>query len=1497
MKKRLVLLLFAVCMFAANIVAQELVLNPRKARPWSAMFPTEKSVADKLMDRMPMLNVARAASDATVDPNLVIDDGTRIYGNITGWSFGDFVGIAEFRPVAGTTLKQAGKINLGTTACTYARGKYYGMTYKSAFGTVTEAKYYVYNAETWMLEKQITLEPQWYNAAQLYAYNPKDDKIYTISYDGLRRSYITTLNEETGTFNFLVQTTSDIKAIAFDSEGTLYGLLYNGNFVKININTAEQTVIAKVSNTDLVYGQTIAFDYHTGKLYWVGVIGEDWAVELRTIDPKTGAVAKIADLPSYMTMQGAYVKSPEANDKAPDTVTDLSVNFGVGGGTNGVVDFTAPSVAFDGTALSGELDYDLAVDGESVAKGKVNAGASASVTHEFATRGEHKVAITLSNASGNGPTGTITTYCGSDTPKAPKNVELSIDDSGNASLSWDAVSEGIHAGYVDASQITYTVTRMPDNTVVAENQTKTTFAEKLGEDVARYSYKVTAKFNDLVSEVSESNSIVYGKGFTVPFETQVGNEDFFNLCTVIDNDNDGNTFYTTWGSASTYVPYGTEHTADDWLITPPFYLEPGLYYYDMTFYSTDASTECSMKFTMGREATIEGQKDVLADYPAFTNANGQIVVKKVLRITEAGKYYFGVNAYSHTDGSVMPYASVSKMRLRKGPEMNAPQALQITGGGTYPKGELKNKIEFKAPTKAIDGTSLSSITKVSLCDGTGKEITSLTNVEPGKSYTIVDENAKQGANPYLLYAYNEAGGQGVETEANIYAGKDTPSYVTEPSFTIENNQKINFTWNYPPEVGMNGGYVDQKAVVYDIGRSTGSQSPVTQKYGLKELSWSFNEGDLSSEFAKKQNMFTYSITPRNEMGSGPAMMVSLVLGPAYQAPFKESFANGAAASSYWSIISVKGLHSWNMVSNDSPTGITPYDDDNGMLLFYHQGEMDSQEALVTPLFALQNMKKPAVSFYMKHDSKATDGAYLSVQISKNDENYKPLGDFIYVNDGTDGWKQHVISLNDWNDLERLQIALLGSNKTSPIAIDKFEIYDDLANDVALTSITAPAAFGINEGGELVVEVINKGRQDIAKYSLDLYADGKLVDKLEQTNFAASATKEVKFNLKPEAPYGGKTVNYEVQVNLDSDENDLNDKASAEVNVLASALPAPASLTGAIDGKNVNLSWSAPGASKQEQREDSFEDYQKFAIDGVGEWKFVDNDKQLSDAISGADFPHAQAVKSFQVWNPDGLKVSDSWKPRTGNQCLICFAASGVYPDMTSAPQKQNDDWLISPSVVGGTTVKFYASESEPVYGNEKFEFMVSYNSQAIEDFSALETVTLPGAGWHEYSFDLPADARYFAIHCISSGTFALLIDDISYTAGYSGLEFLGYNLYRDGERLNSDLLSALTFVDSDVVDGNAEYGVSAIYDLGESPMATWVKQSGVDAVATSSAVVIGSDGCLLVKNATGELVCVFNGAGVKVAELKATSSIERISTEAGVYVVTVGGNVYKAIVK
>lgn len=1446
-----------------------------------------------------------ASTDASLSPNDVIDDGTRIKFNVVNWFSGDFLGIGAMRPVSGTQIEEVfGNSEIGGIGGgVYANGKWYGLKYGSAMGQVLNATFYVYDAETWEVESSVTLPSQWYSVYDNAAYNPKDGQIYVLGYDGMRVPYLSTLDVETGTYTRLVQCNVSIAAMAFSSDGILYAITSGGELEQVDLTTGAGTALFRVEDegVSVDYWQSMAFDYHTGELFWIRT-DNSFNSSLRLIDIAGRTVKTVSELPSLFGTAGAWVDSPEAPDNAPDTVAAINVEFPEGNYI-GEISATAPSTTFGGGELTGDVALAFSVDGRDTGTVTVAAGEIGTVQNvDFQSTGEHKVTVTASNAAGSGPSGTITAYCGPDTPNPVTNVVLSIDDSGMASLSWDAPTAGIHNGIFDADKLTYTIVRNPDNVTVAENQKATTFSEQLPTTLSRWSYSVTVACDGVAGEAVASNSVVYGDGYTIPFSTQLGNEAFFNLCTVYDNDGDGTTFYTTWGAASCYSSYIESgfHQSDDWLITAPIYLEEGNYLYELVYAATGDGVDAT--FTMGDKPVPEVQTTVLGTVENLLYSDGQQTLKLYIKAEKAGKYYFGINFHSESPvngATSMPYGTFRTLSITAGPDDDAPAKVGNLKVTPFAEGEQKTTVSFTAPTATYGGGTLRSITRIDVCNANDAVIATVADVQPGEEYSVTDESAAQGVNTYHVYAYNDYG-QGELAEISAFAGNDIPGYVQNMTYSIADNRTITLNWDAPTS-GVNGGYVDPAGVTYDFCRSEYdylTPFAISGGRGLTERTFTYEEN--SSTFGTAQHMYFYGVQPVNSMGTGPLLYSGFVLGNPYSMPFKESLEGGTFTTSLWATSLLDGSEAWQISAGSGE--IQPSDEDGGMLLFSASGVGLTGHAVVSPILELKDMKKPVLVYDMYHLTEATS-AYLSVQVSKDEAVYQPV-ELAYVNDGTTGgWKQHKVALDAYNGSSRVFIAFLGASEGAvEFAIDNIQVYDDIDTDIAVTSFSAPSKLGLDETGDFIVEVVSRGNNDIDNFSIDFYADGVKVKTVEGGKLQRNVPVQLTAQIRPNAANANKTVEYEARVNLDSDENELNDSAVAMVEVTGSLLPAPVGLTGETRDGNIDLSWGEPSASVSEAVEESFDSYEAFAITSQGEWTFVDNDRLMPTGIGGVTYPNMDQGRAYMVWNPTSLDFpgKDSWSARTGEQCLIAFASDNYKLDGSWDGTQQSDEWLISPHVAGGTTVAFYASS--PVQGyTERFEFLISYGSKNLKDFTLLgEQVVVSETGWKRYEYQLPADAAYFAIRYCSQGAeaFALLIDDIDFTAGYGEVGLIGYNVYENGVLVNSEPVETLTYTlpyDSTL---DYVYGVSAVYDEGESEMVTLEKQGGVDGLVQESGVTVTAKaGSIVVEGAAGQSISVYNTYGQLVMSGLGTGMDVFAVGQPAIYIVKVGNGSYKVIVR
>ena len=318
----------------------------------------------------------------------------------------------------------------------------------------------------------------------------------------------------------------------------------------------------------------------------------------------------------------------------------------------------------------------------------------------------------------------------------------------------------------------------------------------------------------------------------------------------------------------------------------------------------------------------------------------------------------------------------------------------------------------------------------------------------------------------------------------------------------------------------------------------------------------------------------------------------------------------------------------------------------------------------------------------------------------------------------------------------------------------------------------------------------------------------------------------------------------------------NTTPTVTVDVIVSEYPAVTDLEAASGENGVELTWSEPDldSAPAERITESFENGDAFSSE-FGEWTFVDVDESPVGGISTQDIPGitpGTTTGSFWVW--DANLLSDRMTgARTGKKFLF---------SLFRFDDGKVDDWAISPELCGkAQTIQFYAKSYTSTY-REHIEVYYSTTGTEISDFIKVrnEEVVLPY--WEEYNIELPEGAKYFAIRSVAAGGFMLAIDDVSFTpAGNANLDLVGYNVYRDGMKINTEIVEEPEFTDETAETGKTyTYVVTAIYTKGES------------AASNAAEILFNNSGVEVIEVSADEPAEYFNLQGIRV-ENHASGSI------------------------
>jgi putative fibronectin type III domain protein len=180
--------------------------------------------------------------------------------------------------------------------------------------------------------------------------------------------------------------------------------------------------------------------------------------------------------------------------------------------------------------------------------------------------------------------------------------------------------------------------------------------------------------------------------------------------------------------------------------------------------------------------------------------------------------------------------------------------------------------------------------------------------------------------------------------------------------------------------------------------------------------------------------------------------------------------------------------------------------------------------------------------------------------------------------------------------------------------------------------------------------------------------------------------------------------------------------------------------------------------------------------------------------------------AFIVFNTTGYH--STMAARSGQQYLGSLSSRGGV---------DSDDWLISPLLSGDAQdITFYVSSETTSYGNEKFQVLTSTGSLETTDFNLIySNDKVPAQEWARHTCTLPEGTLRFAIRSYATNLM-FRVDDVTFIPALPELRLLGYNVYRDGERITAQPVTEPTLTDRPDADGLHSYVVTAVYDKGES---------------------------------------------------------------------------------
>ncbi len=1270
-----------------------------------------------------------------------------------------------------------------------------------------------------------------------------------------------------------------IERIVDEEYDTLDSKLYS-----LDKNTGNTTEIGSTGQLPK-YISSAVIDPSTDRMFW-NVCPLDATGLLCEVDLNTGTATPIYKFPNNEEIVGMYIAEPEAEPEAPAALESCQISF-EDGSLTGHATIMAPSSLYNGTHVSEPVEIIVEAHNEIIAQKTADYGSQTVIPLTMENAGMYSFKAYARNSAGEGPKSVIrNVWVGTDTPEAPE-VSAEYHDS-KMHLTWTAVTGSINGGYINPSEITYNIRDNEGNEVADHiSETYYTFTLEEPESITNLRYEVYAVFDNNVSSPGVSNNVVLGS-ITPPYIPEF-DIDGLSGWTVIDTNEDG----ITWDVYRNYVrcKYNRAIPMDDWLITPPIKVEANKAY-AVTFTAFNQRSDCTERIEVkyGNAPTVEGMDRTLLSPTELSGNKTPYTFTKFATSDADGKLYIGFHGISDT---YQLYLNLSDISIEPGISALAPGEVSDLKAVPDAEGDFKATISFKAPELTINGQSLGSLTKIEVTRD-GKLVKVFDTPAPGDRITFEDVATEGGDAQYIVTPYNSEG-SGIPSSTVVFMGTNLPATLQNVRIaSTSNTGEAVLSWD---EITCDylGNPIAPGLVKYNVYRYMDENLELISD-NIEGTSYSFQAVESG-----KQEFVQCAVFGVTERGEGEGSYSAMI-------PLGTPYAGMQESGDLNYIIGFENPNTSRWKVYDSSTlELAGQDDDKyfGCVGFAE----DTWGDLSTGLISLEGMVDPGLTFYtynLRNEYGERDVNELVVSVREfGEEKYTEL-----LSNTVDAlckgvpekWSKISVDLSDYAE-KVIQIKITAITKLYEYTLlDNIGAGSMLEHNLKALTISAPPKVACGKTFNVDVKVANFGSSTAASYSVNLLKDGQNVATKTCNALEEGANAVISFEQEM-SPLATEPVSYYAVIDYGPDK-DLSDNRTPVIDVTPklSALPKANNLTAANDDNSVVLTWDKPILDEIPTQPVTydFEDADPFSAE-YGDWIFVDGDKVAVGGVLGRDIPNIIAgvtTGSFWAWDTTEEAVAgvSNTEAHSGTKFLFALFRWDDGP---------TDDWAVSPALCGkAQTISFYAKSLREDFP-EKIEIYYSMGGTDPADFKLIENAGAEEVPeeWTLYEATIPAGATHFAIHSCASGSFMLMIDDVTFIPGNaaSGSELLGYDIYRDGIKINNSTVGETGYVDSEVIDGEEyDYVVLAVYDTGYSQASNVAhilfERSGVEAPGENVLQISADDGCIIVKNAEGLEVSVWNTDGTLRFSGQGKPRLV-IDADCGIYVVKAGGTVKKVMVR
>lgn len=935
----------------------------------------------------------------------------------------------------------------------------------------------------------------------------------------------------------------------------------------------------------------------------------------------------------------------------------------------------------------------------------------------------------------------------------------------------------------------------------------------------------------------------------------------------------------------------------------------------------------------------------------------------VFEVEETGDYYFTFMAIGDKGGT-----AIDNVVLTDAGSPMAPQSAASLNAEAATDFSLSATISFTLPTKTVTGNDLpaNGISKAEIYRGTALIHTITSDLTLGQTISRTDNNAEAGNNIYKVIVYNgELASSAVET--TVFVGPMTPLAPTSVLVVKAEGGKEKITWT-APTLSVEEQTLKPELITYNVYRKVNDSDAVKVASAISNTE--FEDSYSPDEIA----MVTYEVEALySGLTSEKAVSNTIKVGT-YTLPFEESFV-GAVLPDDWEITTTDtsswSTKKWIVASRmTSSPNANPFDGDGGFLTYNsYSASRGLQSQAITPEIKLNGAKSPVLEFQFYHSTNSSSNDdYVVIEVSKDGGAFEEMAiDSIKRYNATQGWKLYQIPLSAYKDAQTIRISFKAvSNYGADMAIDAIRIFNAKSNDLEAGAITAVnAEVNSGEDAEFKFTVKNVAFGDVSgeDYSVKAYLGDELLTVLPGQDVAATQSVEFTFSVSSHA--GHIEAGIPVYAEIDyADDEDMSNNESAQITVSVKSYAGEnaTDLTGTIEGQTLRLNWTAVTGDQYEAVASEITlDREEDIITGEA----YNDDNTLA-------WPSTLTASDGKIWkniDKDGIELMSQYsmpagkrgfmitsKGMSNNNSHLDFSGEEEHGMLVAAAPKHGkgsaSDYLVSPLLPGrgNHTLSF---EGKVYSGACTADFVVEYTTDSEFTTDDIEDKFVPAApkvhynvnqkieetgkfasNWHTYSYKIPADAKYVAIHFVGTGGVTYEEDDYGWGEYYeveipsvfcidnikltsAPMDAPTYNVYyrEIGSTEDEPVAYAATTTTKPAQKHNSapvetgeyvlalpavatDYHVSAVYPAGETALSapySFNVPAGIENVDSASGLSIRVEGRSIRAFANGEEVAitVYDLDG-KVVALNAYGFM---AAQGGAYIVTAEGKATKIVVK